>query len=287
MLRVFFGHHKCATLWINKLLIRVTNELGYKYFCCALPDEYDFELKAYLEREKPDLLFQTTSSVDDIPLMPENYRGVHIVRDPRDLAVSSYFSHRNSHPVTYFPELAAHREKLKQLSLDDGIMLDIKFLSNVVCRGFNVPTYDTICHWNPDLEKVLEVKFEDLVQNPNVVFLNILRWWEILDDSPITLKRLATHIVKRGSIRLYQNRSFPFRIDHKLPYWKALAILYDLRFEVMTGGRKRGEENVNHHYRSGIPGDWKNYLSDRHKNYFKERYGKFFIERGYEKNNDW
>ena len=30
-LRVYFGHHKCMTTWVNHLLVRVCNELNWNF----------------------------------------------------------------------------------------------------------------------------------------------------------------------------------------------------------------------------------------------------------------
>lgn len=58
-------------------------------------------------------------------------------------------------------------------------------------------------------------------------------------------------------------------------------------FERLSGGRSRGEEDVNDHYRKGIAGDWRNYFNEPLKVAFKERYGDLLIKAGYERDNDW
>ncbi len=59
------------------------------------------------------------------------------------------------------------------------------------------------------------------------------------------------------------------------------------RFEMITKGRKRGQEDINAHERKGIPGDWKNHFSDHVKNEFKQKFGDLLIKTGYESNNSW
>jgi lipopolysaccharide transport system ATP-binding protein len=59
------------------------------------------------------------------------------------------------------------------------------------------------------------------------------------------------------------------------------------RFEKITGGRSRGQENINSHERKGIVGDWRNYFTGRIKREFKDRFGELLIATGYEKNQDW
>ena len=54
-----------------------------------------------------------------------------------------------------------------------------------------------------------------------------------------------------------------------------------------TNGRKQGQENVTHHYRKGVAGDWRNYFTPRVTKEFKQRYGDLLIELGYESSHDW
>ena len=48
-----------------------------------------------------------------------------------------------------------------------------------------------------------------------------------------------------------------------------------------------GAEDPNHHYRKGVPGDWKTYFSPALAGLFKEQYGDLLIKLGYENNLDW
>jgi lipopolysaccharide transport system ATP-binding protein len=59
------------------------------------------------------------------------------------------------------------------------------------------------------------------------------------------------------------------------------------RFESLSQGRKRGEEDVSSHWRKGVAGDWRNYFTPKIKKIFKRRYGELLIMSGYEKNDQW
>lgn len=52
-------------------------------------------------------------------------------------------------------------------------------------------------------------------------------------------------------------------------------------------GRKQGKEDIKHHYRKGIPGDWKNHFTKQHKQLFKDLSGDLLVICGYEKDNNW
>ena len=58
-------------------------------------------------------------------------------------------------------------------------------------------------------------------------------------------------------------------------------IIVENRFENLTGGRKRGEENLIAHERKGISGDWKNYFTPQVTEKFIEQYGKMHLDAGY------
>ncbi|MGE3804472.1 MAG: sulfotransferase domain-containing protein, partial [Gemmataceae bacterium] len=58
-------------------------------------------------------------------------------------------------------------------------------------------------------------------------------------------------------------------------------------FEVMSGGRARGQELPAAHVRKGIVGDWRNYFTQRDGQIFSEETGRWLIETGYEKDERW
>lgn len=59
------------------------------------------------------------------------------------------------------------------------------------------------------------------------------------------------------------------------------------RFEVQTGGRSRGVEDVTAHQRKATPGDWRNHFTERVKRAFKARYGGLLAATGYEVDLNW
>ena len=58
-------------------------------------------------------------------------------------------------------------------------------------------------------------------------------------------------------------------------------------FEQLSGGRTQGEEDSSSFYRKGVSGDWKNHFTDRDKRAFKEEAGDLLVRLGYEKDLDW
>jgi lipopolysaccharide transport system ATP-binding protein len=73
----------------------------------------------------------------------------------------------------------------------------------------------------------------------------------------------------------------------EVPVETLMAAIEAARFDRLTGGRVRGDEDVASHERKGIAGDWRNHFTPRVKRAFKLRYGALLIEAGYEKDFDW
>lgn len=72
-----------------------------------------------------------------------------------------------------------------------------------------------------------------------------------------------------------------------IPESAITAVLERKSFARLAGGRKKGQEDVNSHYRKGTPGDWKNHFSPEHIRHFKDQFGDLLIKLGYESSPDW
>lgn len=59
------------------------------------------------------------------------------------------------------------------------------------------------------------------------------------------------------------------------------------RFERLTGGRVRGQEDVLSHERKGVAGDWRNHFTERVPREFKARFGELLVATGCEKDLHW
>ena len=68
--------------------------------------------------------------------------------------------------------------------------------------------------------------------------------------------------------------------------WTISRCISAASFEKLSEGRKRGEEAASF-YRKGIAGDWKNVFTEQNKQEFKAAAGELLIKLGYEENNDW
>jgi hypothetical protein len=116
MLRVFFGQHKCASQWVTLVIERICNELGWKsvYAYEKVRTEHG-GLRALINDENPDFLIIPESNVELVGEIDRPFQGFHVIRDPRDIVVSGYFSHKGSHLLSPAGVTMEHREKLQTL----------------------------------------------------------------------------------------------------------------------------------------------------------------------------
>jgi hypothetical protein len=59
------------------------------------------------------------------------------------------------------------------------------------------------------------------------------------------------------------------------------------RFERLSKGRKRGEEDPASFFRKGVAGDWRDVFTREDRRIFKEAAGDLLVELGYEKDSEW
>ncbi len=271
----FFGHHKCATTWVVHFVNYVCRLTGRKTESLDNPRQYGGDLEAYRKEQKIDFLFMRNSRWSEVKDVPFT-RGVHLIRDPRDILVSAYFSHRNSHPTEGWPELVEHRKCLRAVSQEDGLLLEM---------DFSAPDLEDMATWHYQDERVLELKFEQLISDPFQSMLTAFSHLDVLDDEiPSGWDWLKTRgfdelnrRLRRIIARLPQPR---FRLE-KVPAEWFLVELHRHRFSKLAGGRRPGEENVNSHFRKGVAGDWKNHFTPKVKEAFDARYGKNLQALGY------
>jgi hypothetical protein len=154
---------------------------------------------------------------------PEHYRAFFVARDPRDIVVSHYFSSKLSHVEN--PGVLAERARLADLPDNEGIVVHMKYMDE---RGI----FAALRSWveNSSVDSRIRVfRFEDLTGSDQ------LHW----------MGEVMTHC------------------DIRLPQENLQAILSRLSFEKLSGGRKPGQENPHHKYRSGTHGSWVKYFDDK------------------------
>jgi hypothetical protein len=237
MMFFIYIQHKCASGWLNRVFSTAA-KAEKLHFMCSESFAGDFLSTAKYKRNDVCLISNGDASKD---ILDPTSKGVHVFRDPRDILISAYFSHKNSHSVEGWPELVEHRKKLNNSSLKDGLELEMEF-----CEGF----YNILRSWNLNEKNVIQMRMEDITKDITELkrVFKFFGWQKALGDSE--------------------------------------SIWEQFSFKNLSGGRKQGQEDSNHHWRKGVSGDWVNYFDDI-KDTFKEKYGDIVIKYGYEQNNNW
>jgi hypothetical protein len=180
---------------------------------------------------------------------PLKYKAFFVMRDPRDIVISWYFSAKYSHRK--YPPIKKIRKILQTMNDEEAIL----YLCKTVFKG-SLPLYRAMGNW-----------YLHRKENERII---VLRYEELIGEKKIdTFKRLMAHL----------DMTFTEKdIEH---------LLEKYHFERFSRGRAAGVENIKSHYRKGVSGDWKNYFSEEHKKIFKEEHGQLLIDLNYEKDLDW
>jgi Sulfotransferase domain len=182
--------------------------------------------------------------VPDLLGVDNEFRGFHIVRDPRDIVVSAYFSHLYSHKP--FAGLAERRDRLQAVSKKEGLLLELENRQH---------EFRAMLDWDYDQPNVFELRMEDATRAAPAEVPQIIDFLGLGEGDGLTERRLGQIIAAN-------------------------------EFSVLAG-RSPGEEDVQDHYRKGMPGDWVNHFEAEHVAYFKEHYGELLIKLGYETDDNW
>ncbi len=311
----YFGHHKCASQWIKAILADICATTYLRMFEVSRIQEWDFaDLGALVRCFKPDVLVYSNADIGQVKLLPP-LRGFHVIRDPRDLIVSAYFSHLHSHSLATWPRLAEHRRQLQSTDKSAGLLLEMEFSRRVLADMAN---------WDYTQPGVLELRMEDMIASPVEHVVTIVEHFGLThlpqSSSGERLGSLVGIIVGRAqrmARRHLRHWMFPrtpegespavARVHGPDPYrlyplnvaWKhglryrsmaieAVPTIVDRhRFSRKAGGRERGVEDAHNHYRKGIAGDWRNHFEPVHVEYFKRNYNDLLLKLGYETDPRW
>ena len=274
MLRCYFGHHKCGSTWIEAICGDVCVETGHRMEIVFRQQDLGGErLAAHVRRTGTEFLAYANAGYDEVAALP-SFKGFHVVRDPRDVVVSAYFSHLHSHPTRDWPELVDYRKRLQSCDQHAGLLLEI---------DFRAEQFDEMMSWPDEAPNVLQLRYEDLIASEYKSFVSVFRHLELLDERHFDLKARAANMLHRFAARV-GGRSLGRR---GVPVERLLGIVWEHDFEKKSGGRKAGEEDVRSHFRKGQAGDWIHYFQPEHRQRFHERYAPLLRKYGYERDDRW
>ncbi len=276
----FYGHHKCATMSLNTLSGAVCRRIGKNFNSVYNEDQFNRNLAQYCQENNVDFLAYGNADFNFVRDLPY-HKAFHIIRDPRDIVVSAYYSHRYSHPTSAWPELEEHRKKLQKLSTHEGISEEIRFRQR---------SFEHMYNWDYQQENILEIRFEDLATNSYDTILRAFTHIGLVDASDYRFfKRFGSLLREiRAAFSATTNILLPHFIPNpRIPSAELLTLDWRNRFEAKSQGRKQGAEDIANHYRKGKAGDWKTYMKSDHKALFKELYPQLVPKLGYAESDNW
>jgi hypothetical protein len=103
---------------------------------------------------------------------PESYRTVYVIRDPRDVVVSWYYSMKHTH--TEMGNVKEHRKKINSLDENDGVEYCIRHLQL---------KFSFVREWwnNREDPRVYIARFEDMTEDP------VAEWMDIFDHCGVSI----------------------------------------------------------------------------------------------------
>jgi hypothetical protein len=177
-LLAYFGHHKCATQWMRLMVARICEAIGREQVIFNDPSDFDKDIVGALPRPGDTFLCYTNAERRFVSRL-ENFVGVHVVRDPRDVIVSAYFSHLYSHPL--YGKLGEWRERLESVPEREGLMLELED---------RVYQFRAMLNWDYQQPNVLELRMEDITVHADEAVPRILEFLGLsrhpgLDDTVV------------------------------------------------------------------------------------------------------
>lgn len=276
----YFGHHKCASTWIRRIIDDLAWGAGLEHRYLHRPEQFGGNLRQFMDRHDVDVVSYVNADLDYVSPLSD-FHGFHVVRDPRDLLVSAYFSHLHSHGTEEWPELEGHRRNLQSVPKGEGLLLELEFTG---------PVLDQLHKWDYDQPSVLELRQEDLTASPYDGFLQIVGFLGLLDDGDLDARARMGATVRVSWNGLTHRKPFawlPTLKTWRIPGQHVLGAVYEQRFSKLAGGRKQGTEDTRSHYRKGVHGDWRNHFDDELLRRFKDRFNDLVLLLGYERDPDW
>lgn len=271
----YYGHHKCASSWFRRIFEDVGRWTAQNTAGFDNPTQFNHDLPAYIHNHRLKFISFTNAERKHAESIGKQL-GVHVVRDPRDVLVSAYFSHRYSHSTENWPELVPHRERLETLDEEQGLLAELEFSECYLRQMYE---------WNYENPNTLEIKFEQLTITPYETNLTIFNHLGLVKDEDCKpLYRIRDFVrVSNLSLKRRFNGKWPLPTPcEQIPSHQLVLLIHQQRYSKLAGGRKHGESLQKSHYRKGKAGDWRNYFTPSIQNAFDARYPEFLSRLAYQ-----
>jgi len=186
-------HHKTGTVWLQSIFEEICRQFSLKFHVCSkntVPDTTSDVILNHHSRFTPELLSL-------------QYRGIHIIRDPRDVIISGCFYHQKSQEKWLYRPLErlqgqTYHDKINSLkTTDEQLLFEMEMIGRV--------TNNDMVNWNYTNPLFYELKYESLIKDTDlVIFRDLISFLGFSDE----LLSILLEIVRKNSIlssRVYNN----------------------------------------------------------------------------------
>jgi len=178
-LLVHCAHHKIGTVWFQRVLSTVAGFYGLRF--TEVPAAYGTDRPAAVLGSEVDVaIFDRANDFQPEELGGRDYRGSHLIRDPRDVVVSGYHYHLRTdeswvrEPKERYGGLG-YQAFLQSLDEHDGLMAEIERCAR--------STLAEMGHWPYGRPEFLELRYEDVVHHEEEVFTRLFRFYRLNDGA--------------------------------------------------------------------------------------------------------
>lgn len=187
---LYVSYHKCATRF-TELVLRAVCDM-HRLHPASFDARHAGLTQAQLANTDFLMLVDYSSAMLDLDRL--SARGLYVTRDPRDILVSMYFSHRFSHQLNH-PEIERDRTALAGLAVPDGL----DFLMSH--SGFFRRIAREMEAWPQARPGYFATSFERLTQDPEREFGRVLSFLGL----PVGRRALRS-ILQQNSFSALQER---------------------------------------------------------------------------------
>lgn len=224
--RVLVGtHHKTGTAWMSKIFKEIASNYNLKY---SSPTASKGILVT--PTQNFDIFFQTHSRFD-LEKISNNYKGLHIIRDPRDIIVSACFYHMKSSEEWLHIKSPAfggltYQEKLNSYSsLDDKLFFEMENSSKI--------TIQDIKNWDYNNSNFIEIKYENLIRDNELILFKEI--FEFLGFRKIVTPNILEIAFNNSLFSGKVKKSVHVRSGQTQQWKKYLTPLHEKRFFELFG----------------------------------------------------
>jgi len=235
-------HHKTGSVWMCRVFKQIATKLGIPFVKIA-PGREPSAAPGI-----PAIVFSNHSNFRSLPGLLERPKTkiVHLIRDPRDIVISGMHYHRDAREQWLHrpdPDLdgMTYQQKLNSLSDDHSrYLFEMQHNAKRTIKGMR--------RWNYSLPNAMECKYEDLIN----------------DVEMVTFTKMIVHL---GFTPDEQNLCRKYFWDRSL-----------------FGNAKKIKPG---HVKSGSSQQWREAFDRQLAGKFIEEFGDSLIELGYENDNSW